>query len=121
MTMKINLILTIFYLTFLSCNSTTEKNNETFDNSKSTLQMTEKKFFDYDAIDYYTYDFDESKINDLYDNQSKSEIDSFKMGIVLGYIPKSILDLTFIDKLEKIGYKKILVDKSKFESSVSII
>jgi hypothetical protein len=95
---------------------TVEKKSEPSDYSKSTKQVIGKKFFEYDAIDYYTSDFDESKIGDLYDNQSRSEIDSFKMGVVLGDIPKSISDLTFIDKLAKIGYKKASINKSKFDN-----
>ena len=114
--MRLISILIIFCLTFWGCKSTTEKKSEPADNSKSTKQVIGKKFFEYDAIDYYSNDFDESKIGDLYDNQSKSEIDSFKMGIILGDIPKSISDLDFIDKLSKVGYKKTLIDKSKFDS-----
>lgn len=113
--MKQNLILTILCLTFFSCNTTTKKKVETTDNSKKTIQVNQKKIFEFDAIDYYTSDFDESKIGELYDNQSKSEIDSFKMEIILGDIPKDISNLSFIDKLHKIGYKKKLVDKSKFD------
>lgn len=100
---------------FLGCNSKTERKNRQIDNSKTTKQLIGKKFFEYDAIDYYSNDFDESKIGDLYDNQSKSEIDSFKMGIILGDIPISISDLAFISKLEKIGYKKEIIDQSKFK------
>ena len=112
--MKQNLILTIFCLTFFACNTTTKRKGETIDNSKKTEQVNDKKFFEFNAIDYYISDFDESKIGDLYDNQSKSEIDSFKMGIILGDLPKNISDLSFIDKLPKIGYKNSSVDKSKF-------
>lgn len=86
------------------------------DKSEATKQVIGKKFFEYDAIDYYKTDFEESKIGELYDNKSKSEIDSLKMGIILGHIPNSISDLTFIEKLEKVGYKKMIVDNSKFES-----
>jgi hypothetical protein len=114
-TMKQNLILTIFCLTFFACNTTTEKKDKVIDNSKITKKVIGKKFFEFDAINYYLIDFDESKIGDLYDNQSKSEIDSFKMGIILGDLPKNISDLSFIDKLKKIGYKKKSVDKSKFD------
>jgi hypothetical protein len=78
--------------------------------------MTGEKFFEYDTIDYYSNNIDEWKTGDLYDNQSKSEIDSFRMGIILGDIPNSVSDLFFIDKLEKVGYKKLPIDKSKFES-----
>lgn len=108
-------ILTFFCLTFWGCNTTTEKKSA-IDSSKSTKQVIGKNFFEYDAIDYYTNDFDESKIGDLYDNQSKSELDSFKMGIILDDIPESISDLDFIDKLVKVGYKKTQIDKSKFDS-----
>ena len=76
--------------------------------------MTGKKFFDYDEIVYYFNNYDESKIQELSDNQSKSDIDSIKMGVILGNIPKNISDLSFIDKLEKIGFVKNSVDKSKF-------
>lgn len=97
-------ILIILFSTLLSCNNTNEDN-----------QVIGKKFFVYDAIDYYKTDFDESEIGELYDNKSKSEIDSFKMEIILGNIPNSITDLTFIQKLEEVGYKKTTVDTSKFE------
>ncbi len=106
---------TVLVLTFLACNPTTEKKTETVESTKSTKQVIGKKFFVYDAIDYYTNDIDESKTFDLFDNQSKSEIDSFKEGIILGEIPKSITDLDFIDKLAKVGYKKTTIDKSKFD------
>jgi hypothetical protein len=41
-----------------------QKKSELVDNSKSTKRAIEKKFFEYKAIDYYTNDFDESKIGD---------------------------------------------------------
>lgn len=103
-------------MTFWACNSTTQNKSETTDKSRSTNKVIGKKFFAYDAIDYYTIDFDESKISDLYDNRSKSEVDSFKLGVILGNIPSSISDLDFIEKLAKIGYKKIQIDKSKYDS-----
>lgn len=81
----------------------------------SENQVIGMKFFEYDTIDYYKVDFDEAKIGDLYENQSKSEIDSIKMGIILGDIPNDISDLTFIDKLSNVGYKRSTIEKSKFE------
>lgn len=102
-------------LTFLSCN-TTENKKEAMDKSETKKQVMGKNFFDYDAIDYHQTDLDELYIGELYDNKSRSEIDSLKIGIILGSIPESIKDLTFIEKLEEVGYKKAIVDKSKFES-----
>jgi hypothetical protein len=37
-----------------------------------------------------------------------------KSGIFLGGIPKDISDLWFIGKLNKIGFKKTMIDKKKF-------
>jgi len=107
------LIFTIISLTLFSCSSKTDK----LKNSEITTQsqkMNSKNFFDYDEIVYYFYNYDESKLQELYDNQSKSEIDSIKMGVILGRIPKDSSNLSFIDKLEKIGYTKSAIDKSKF-------
>lgn len=112
--MKQTLLLIFVGLMLYNCTSETKDVKTEVDISKPTDQITGKKFFDYDEIDYYFNNFDEDKIDELYDNQSKSEIDSFKMGIILGDIPKDISDLSFIEKLEKIGYQKKMVDKSKF-------
>jgi hypothetical protein len=38
------------------------------------------------------------------------------MGVILGYIPYDSSDLTFIDKLEPIGYTKKPIDKLKANS-----
>ena len=83
---------------------------------KETInEVTGKKYFEYDNIDYYFNDFDEDKISELFDKQSYSELDSLKMGVILGKIPRDLSDLTFIDKLETIGYTKKKVNKSKFK------
>lgn len=110
----------MFCLIFWTCDPTAKKKTEAVNSSKSTKQVIGRKFFIYDSIDYYTNDIDESKTLDLYDNKSKSEIDSFKMGVILGDIPNSISDLEFIDKLSNLGYKKTTIEKSKFDSIDSI-
>ncbi|MES2284891.1 MAG: hypothetical protein V4547_04320 [Bacteroidota bacterium] len=81
----------------------------------SSTQTKKKEFFDFDHIDYYFNNYDKSKLSLLYDNKSKSELDSLKMGIIRGHIPTNISDSSFIAKLEQIGYNKISIDKSKFE------
>ena len=73
-----------------------------------------QKFFVYDEIDHYFNDFDESDLMTLSDNISKSELDSLKEGFITGGIPQKLSDVTSIDKLEKIGFKKQSIDKSKF-------
>jgi hypothetical protein len=102
------LFISAILVTFLS-----ECDSSGADNAKWITSMGQK-FFVYDAIDYYVNDFDESKIKDLYDNRSKSEIDSFRMGIILGNIPKSISDLAFIEMLPNVGYTKTQIDPAKF-------
>lgn len=127
--MKMNniILLVTILLTITSCNTSSKKakeendienskteQNESSINSEQIKKMTGKVFFDYDEIEYYFCNYEESKIGDLYDNQSKSELDSLKMGVILGHIPKSITDLNFINSLSKIGYKGKSVEKSKF-------
>ncbi|MFM2047660.1 MAG: hypothetical protein RI955_206 [Bacteroidota bacterium] len=96
-------------------NANLTTNDSSTISSKQTSKVLGKKYFDYDEIVYYFNNIEEDKLSELYDNQSKTEIDSFKMGIILGDIPESVSDLVFIDKLEKVGYKKTLIDKSKFD------
>ncbi|MDI9340859.1 MAG: hypothetical protein QM534_09860 [Sediminibacterium sp.] len=122
--MKKNLLtiltLAIFCLTLWRCETKTEKKSEPIDNSVATKKTIRKKFFEYDAIDYYSSHFDELQIGSLYDNEFKTKIDSFKTGVILGDIPHDISDLFFIDVLEKIGYIKTTIDASKFKSIDSI-
>lgn len=116
--MKHFLLIITILLTISGCNFSSRKtkgeNNNESNKTELIKKMTGKFFFDYDEIAHYFCDYDESKIEDLYDNQSKSELDSLKMGIILGDIPKTITDLNFINSLSKIGYKSIKVDKSKY-------
>ena len=110
--MKYLSYLTLIIFTLLSCNP------KKIEADKITIipkKIIGKKVFEYDQRDDYFNDFDENKLNELYDNQSKTEIDSFKMGVILDRIPKDSLDLSFIDKLEKIGYVKSKIEKSKFK------
>jgi hypothetical protein len=101
-------------LILLSCRQKTETVKEATKNLKSGNTKIGKKFFEYDEIEYYTNAIDEGNIEKLYDNQSKSVLDSLKMGVILGEIPTTISDLAFIDQLVKIGYQKFSIDKSKF-------
>jgi hypothetical protein len=85
-------------------------------NEKNHKGKIGTEYFDYDNIDYYFNNFDEGKVPELYDKQSDSGWDSLKMGIIVGWIPDDSSDLTFISKLDSIGYTKSQVDKSKFKS-----
>jgi hypothetical protein len=80
------------------------------------MSCSGKKYFDYDNIDHYFNNFDENKIGDLYDNKSNTELDSTKFEVITGDIPADLSDLTFINKLESIGYTKKGIDKSSFKN-----
>jgi hypothetical protein len=97
--MKQAIKLTLLGLILFGCNS---PDNES------------RLFFNYDEIDYYFNNYDEEGLTELFDNRSRSELDSFRLGIILDDIPESIKDSTFIAKLQAIGYKKGLVNKSRF-------
>ena len=76
---------------------------------------TEKQYFDYDQIEYYLNNLNEGKELEHYDMQSDSELDSLKMGVILGNIPSDTSDLTFIGELEAMGYTRNIIDESKFQ------
>ena len=112
--------LMILCLILIACNATNKENEAHINKKKDSKPIISQTFFKYDNIDYYFNDFDESAIGDLIDNQHDSEIDSFKMGIIIGEIPIDISDLTFISNLKAIGYNKHELNKSKFKNIDSI-
>jgi len=57
---------------------------------------------------------------ELSDNVSRSELDSLKEGFIIGDIPQSMSDLSSLDKLVDVGYKKKSIEKSKFSDIQSI-
>lgn len=107
-------------LILLSCRHTTQMVQEATKNLKLGNTKTRKKFFEYDEIDYYTITIEEENIDKLYDNQSKSVLDSLKMGVILGEIPTTISDLAFMDQLDKISYRKSSIAESKFRDMDAI-
>lgn len=125
-------IFIIFCFTLWSCTSTVEKQTKPVTEPKAATannvdtqkqlepQIIGPKFFDYDAIDYYTIALDDQEVSVISRNQSKSETDSFKNGIVRGNIPKNTSDLAFLEQLEKMGYQKTSIAPSKFKSMDSI-
>jgi PhoPQ-activated pathogenicity-related protein len=71
MKMKTTVYFIIFCFTLRSCQSSSEHANE-----------TSNKYFDYDQIDYYYSNIDDQESLEISTNKSKSEIDSFKYGII---------------------------------------
>jgi len=112
-------ILFLLSIVLFSCNSKTEKKTENIEkhiteNVLKEPKITGGKYFEYDEIEYYKSEIEEDQIGELYDNQKKSLKDSLKMGIILGEIPKSILDTNFIDDLKSFGYSKSNIKPKKF-------
>lgn len=81
----------------------------------SCLPKTGKKYFDYDAIIHYSNNYNGYKLQELNEIQPKSAVDSFKLNVIVGNTPKDISDLSFIEKLEEIGYTRKSIDKSRFK------
>lgn len=111
--MKYLLIILFSCGTVWGCISKSGQTNKGTKESGATKSAS-GSFFEYNEVEYYHNNYDESSIGDLYDNQSGSELDSFKMGVILGDIPKDISDLSFIPKLGKIVYTRRIMSKDKF-------
>lgn len=82
----------------------------------SCREKTGKKFFTYDEITHYSIIYDGLKLLVLNEQQRLSALDSLKLRVITGYIPKDNNDLFFIEKLEELGYTKKPVAKSEFEA-----
>lgn len=100
----------IFFIVFIgvvllvaSCKDATTNNT-----------MKNKQYFDFDEIDYYIGNHRDDDVGELYNNKSKSTLDSIKVEVVLEDVPHNIRDLYFIKVLDKIGYKRSKVPASKF-------
>lgn len=113
-----NIKFIILALLFFSFNSCQKENVEKTKNVTSVEKTPEikygKVFFDYDQIDYYYTNFEEDKIQELDENQKKSKVDKYKYTVAIEETPKTITDLDFLNYMEKIGYVKKKIDKSKF-------
>ncbi len=117
--MKNLLFYSVLATLLFSCNNLTDKSKSSNKTTQS-LKVDHKQFFDYDEIDYYFTNYDDSKIAELAENRSKAKLDSIKYGVLLGDIPNEISDLSFLPYLEKLGYTKSSIDKSKFTDINSI-
>lgn len=106
---------------FLCCCHSKESSNQTSANKTNHGQVIlGKKFFDFDAIDYYHNGIEDSKVVKLMGKGWDNPLDSLRYGVIFGMIPADINDTFFISKLHLIDYKKKLVDTSKFEAIDSI-
>ena len=109
------ILILIFITIIFDCCSFSSDKEQSAPIKKQSEKLKSKNFFDYDEIDHYSSRYGDMDVEKLYNNQSRSKIDSLKTAVVLGDTPKGISDLSFIVKLESLGYKKNAVDKSKFE------
>lgn len=80
------------------------------------FSCTQQAYFDFDEIDHYSINIDDVALMKLDKETLKSKLDSLKLNVITGYSPKDMSDLSFIDKLEEMGFKKSNVDTSKFAS-----
>ena len=114
MTARLIFLFSISLPFFFGCNSGANQKAESADTTKIKPQVKKKTYFDYDAIDYYGIHIPPPAVDELYDKQSNSALDSLKMGVILRDIPKGIDDLGFLDHLEHIGFTKRAIDKAEF-------
>jgi len=75
----------------------------------------DRKFFDYDElIHYYNPISADDLVYTLGSDGYNSRLDSLKSEIIIGHIPKSIMDTAFIAELKEIGYTRKTISRSLF-------
>lgn len=90
--------------------------------SLSLLSCTPKKkeYFDFDKIDHYSIIVSDLEIMEINRDTLRSKLDSLKSEIVGYNTPINMSDLSFINKLEEMGFQKTAVDTSKFATIKNI-
>lgn len=90
--------------------------------SLSLLSCTPKKkeYFDFDQVDYYSITISELEIMEINRDTLRSKLDSLKSEIVGYNTPVNMSDLSFIDKLGEMGFKRTVIDTSRFAALKNI-
>jgi len=119
--MKFNILVLILIL-FSSCE---KKNEEKIKEQEATIEKKfipklGKAFFDFDEIDYYSINISEDEAMDLFDNENKSNLEKLKFDVLLGETPNNMKDISFINKLEKIGFEKHKIEPTKYDEIKNI-
>lgn len=95
--------------------SDTETNQKTNINNKIPKIKYGKKFFEYDAIDYYHLEKEDKSVKSLFENKKKSKIDRLKFEVIVNETPDNPQDQDFLNHMDEIGYSKKKIDSTKFE------
>ncbi len=111
MKIALQILFCSFFLTILSC----KKNNVEKTVQKISPERIVKPFFDYDEIEYFHNDVNNSLegASEIYRKLENRKIDSLEFKILIGNIPENSTDTTFVKKLNQIGYNKINLSKEK--------
>ena len=72
-------------------------------------------YFDFDNVEHYSIEIDENELFELEEKKYLSESEKLQIELVINDFPESISDTLFINKLEKSGFTKTLIEKSKNE------
>ncbi|WP_312768358.1 hypothetical protein [Epilithonimonas sp.] len=108
--------LTITLLFLIACEKAPNplNNSKTEVKEKTFVPVYGQKYFKYDQIDFYHIDFEESNIIELDKNKNNSKLDKLKNDIIIGNFPQNINETDFLKSMDKIGYNKKEIPKSKF-------
>lgn len=81
----------------------------------SNSKNIEKAFFEYDEVEYYHNNTDNSLLgmNKYYEEFEKNSKDTLEFKILIGNTPESLGDSSFVQKLTKNGFEKINLSKEK--------
>jgi hypothetical protein len=107
-----NLHIIVFCFLILGCTENSQVNNPIKEKTDC------KSYFDFDEIEYYQINISEDNAMKLYD--SKNKIDQKLNDAVNQKLPDTITNIKMLLDLEKIGYKKSVIQKNKFEEIRSV-
>ena len=111
-------IISLFFIC-LSCeknhNKNIKKDNKVATIVENVTPKFGKNYFKFDEIIHYHIDFQDNEIEALNENYTKLTIGKIEYEIISGNKPENINDEKTVGFLDKIGFRKKIIEKSKFK------
>jgi len=108
--MKNTVILILGFLILISCNQSSNKK------TVSAIKQTEcKPYFEFDEIEHYSTEIDESQLYEIETKKIKTEEEKKQADVIGGDMLSQLSDTIIIKDLGKLGFTKNIISKGQFK------
>ena len=116
-TIHSKLLTFVFLTTLFGCNSQADKQKSNLSGKTADC----KPYFSYDKVEHYYFDISEDAIMKIQEKEKKSDKETKQLELLIQYTPDKLSDTTVLENIDKIGFVKKEVPKSKFDQLDQIL